>query len=115
MMLRVEMESAIAGVTAILQPEPPLRVSLSIRAEGKSMWDERLRLLERYRTLVFEHAGHVSDFSAKASDDPAKTNHHLDAALGELETSQQAVQEARERLKQHLLEHGCDGLSASLE
>jgi len=81
------------------------------------MCDERLALLERYNSLVLEHAKRVADFSAAATTDPANESQTapLGKALGEIETSRQAVQEARRQLKQHTLEHGCDGLPASLE
>lgn len=81
------------------------------------MCNERLALLERYDSLVLEHAKRVSDFSAAATTDPAKESQtdQLSKTLGEIELSRQAVQEARQRLKQHAIEHGCDGLPASLE
>ena len=81
------------------------------------MCNERLALMERYRSLVLEHSKRVSDFSAVAMDDPAneRQNHHLDMALVELDISRQAAQEARQQLKQHTVEHGCDGFIASVE
>ena len=79
------------------------------------MCNEREALLNRYRSLVFEHAQRASYFSAIAANDPAEANHHLDAALVELDISRQAVHDARERLKQHTVEHGCDGLPESME
>ena len=79
------------------------------------MCNEREALLDRYRTLVLEHAQRVSDFSVVAVDHLAdeRQNPNLDAAVAELDISRQAIKEARERLKRHTVEHGCDGLDAS--
>lgn len=77
------------------------------------MCNEREALLDRYRSLVLEHAQRVSDFDAVAINDIVKRNHL--AALSELELSRKAVQEAHERLKQHTVEHGCDGLPESMD
>ena len=79
------------------------------------MCNEREALLDRYRSLVLEHAQRASDFTAIAANDPAEGSQQLDAALIELDISRQAVHDARERLKQHTVEHGCDGLPESME
>ena len=81
------------------------------------MCNEREALLNRYRTLVLVHAQRISDFSAAAVDHLANESRtpHPDAPVVELDISRQAVEEARERLKRHTVEHGCDGLDASMD
>ena len=81
------------------------------------MCNEREALLNRYRTIVLEHAQRVSDFSAAAVDHLAneRQNPHLDASAVELDISRRAVEDARERVKRHTMEHGCDGLDASMD
>lgn len=81
------------------------------------MCHEHLALLEHYHSLVLEHAKRVADFSAAATTDPANESQtdQLKKTLDEIELSRQVVQEARQRLKQHTVEHGCDGHPASLE
>lgn len=69
------------------------------------MCEERLALFDRYNSLVMEHAQRVSDFSTLAGQN---IGDQLGKALTEVDISRQAVQEARQQLKRHTVDHGCD-------
>jgi hypothetical protein len=60
--------------------------------------------------LTMEHAQRVSIFSGLAEETLAEKSPRgqLEKALMELERSRQEVQEARQRLKQHTVDHRCD-------
>jgi|HubBroStandDraft_5_1064220.scaffolds.fasta_scaffold683794_1 hypothetical protein len=74
------------------------------------MCEERQALLHRYNALALEHAQRVSDLSelAEKSLADASLKDQLEKALIEIESSRQAVQEARLQLKQHTVDHGCE-------
>jgi hypothetical protein len=83
---------------------------LPFRQKELHMCDERLALFHRYNSLTMEHARRVSIFSGLA-DESLKNRSlrdQLDKSLLELEGSRQAVQDARQQLKQHTAEHHCD-------
>ena len=83
---------------------------LPIQAEGTRMCEERQALLRRYNALALEHAQHVSDLGELADQSLANDSlrDQLERALIEIDRSRQAVQEARQQLKQHTIDHCCE-------
>lgn len=78
------------------------------------MCEERLALLHRYNALALEHAQRVSNLSELADQTVANESvrDQLEKALIEIESSRQAVQEARQQLKQHTVDHCCEQFPA---
>jgi len=81
------------------------------------MCEERLALLHRYNALALEHAQRVSNLSELAAQTVANESvrDQLEKALIEIENSRQAVQEARQQLKQHTVDHCCEEFPGSDE
>src|ERR1700693_5934050 len=86
---------------------------LPFRQKELHMCDERLALFHRYNFLTMEHAQRVSIFTELADQSLANgsSGDQLEKALMEIEGSRQAVQAARQQLKQHTSEHQCDQFS----
>ena len=80
------------------------------------MCEERLALLDRYNSLVMEHAQRASEFGELVEQE---RNHdhsgRLQKALLEIDLSRQSVREAREQLRQHTIDHRCDHLTDLLD
>ena len=75
------------------------------------MCEERLRLFDRYNSLVFELAVQVSEVdqlaARKDTDDGMRVQ--IEQRLVDVRKCREAVVRARQLLKVHTVEHGCDG------